>query len=80
MSEQKYLGAFYAKLFDYLQKSEQDGLNIGEALAQIEISAKKRFINQQDKETYEALEKAMKVDQTDELLTDEEFNTWVNAK
>ena len=71
-----FIGAFYTKLFTLFM--QQNEFTIGEKLSLIEIAAKKGFREATDKELYEALEKLLKEDLSDELMTEEEFQEWVS--
>jgi hypothetical protein len=76
MSVINFTGAFYTKLFTLFM--QQNEFTIGEKLSLIEIASKKGFREATDRELYEALEKLLKENLTDEPMTDEEFNQWVN--
>lgn len=74
---QQYVGGFYKSMLSLLMKD--DGCTIGQKLTQIEKNSKKRFFDLSDKELYEALGKVIEEDTSDIKMTDEEFNSWINA-
>ena len=74
-----YIGAFYTKLFHLLKVD--DGLTIGQKLDLIETATRGVGLrNIDDKSLYEVLEKLLLEDISDEPLTDEEFNQWMESK
>lgn len=74
-----YVGAFYTKLFHLLKVD--DGLTIGQKLDLIETATRGVGLrNIDDKSLYETLEKLILEDISDEPLTDEEFNQWIESK
>lgn len=71
----QYTGAINEELFELLLVD--DGFSVGQKFAQIEKTAKKKFINISDKELYETIQKLKTTDYySDEKLTDKEFETW----
>lgn len=70
-----FTGAFYTKLFAlFMQENEY---TIGEKLALLEVSTRKGFRKADDKEMYEALERLLKEDLSDEPMSDEEVIIWL---
>lgn len=74
-----YVGAFYTKLFHLLKVD--DGLSIGQKLDLLETATRGvGFRKIDDKSLYEVLEKLILEDISDEHLTDDKFNEWVESK
>lgn len=75
----KHVGVIHQELFDLFLID--DGFNVPQKLAQIEKTAKKRFIEMSDVELHETIQKLRKEDYyQDQKLEEEEFNNWVDAK
>lgn len=74
-----HVGVIHQELFELFLID--DGFNVPQKLAQIEKTAKKRFIEMTDIELSDTIQKLRKEDYyQDQKLETEEFNKWVNAK
>lgn len=78
MSTVEYSGQIYFNLPDLL--SIKDGFTFGQKLAQIEKTAKKRFIEMSDEEMYNTLQLLIKTKDyyTDEMPDEEFINKFLN--
>lgn len=76
----EYGGQIYLDLMKYL--AIDDGFSFGQKMAQIEKTAKKRFIEMTDEEVYKTQKQIIEDKQywKDDKLSDQEFTDWVNTK